>query len=303
MEVSLFASSNRPKLYESFFKSIKGTSVEFEVVFSGNCNLSDLELFNDWFNRGLIGKNPDVPACQWRYYVTKNIKPAQCYEIARRACSGQVVLWVADDFEFPNDVIGKAYRYWKSQDNEKLILSIQTRETGYRLPQGAMFDMRDHCFFGYQRSTPLMAPAALMSRKVLEDIGGIDRRYVCGQYENDIVMRVLAIGGKVEVFGGTDCFIDIDHLGKSFKIGESKTEFDFLKRPFATGYQEDRAVLERSWVDSIKRFKYISKTGEVIRNRWIVPDALPARYDEFEPFTFDETKILQESESIRGQWI
>ena len=40
-QVSLIASAVRPKLWESFFKSLEGTSVEYEVVFVGNSTPDD----------------------------------------------------------------------------------------------------------------------------------------------------------------------------------------------------------------------------------------------------------------------
>src|SRR3990167_2422091 len=232
-QVSLIASAVRPKLWESFFKSLEGTSVEYEVVFVGNSTPDDYREHETRY--GL------------KYVRTANINPPKCYETPRRNSIGETIVWVADDAEFPNDVIGKAYNYWKSKNNEKLILSIQTRETGYNLPQGQLFDMKQHCFFGYCPDTPLMAPLALMSRTYLDKLGGIDRRYVCGQYENDIVMRAYADGGTVEPFGDKENFVDIDHMGKSILIGETVKESDFLNRPFAKGYAKDREVLEGSW--------------------------------------------------------
>lgn len=275
MDVSLFASSVRPELYQGFFDSLESTSVEHEVIFSGcskNIFGEDIstahDYIADWSMWGLLNN--------FRYIQTSNIKPAQCYEIARRHCQGEVVVWVADDCEFPNDVIGKAYRYWKKIGFEKLILSIQTKETGYNVPKGQCFDMNVHRFFGGHKQTPLMAPLGMMSRKFLDEMGGIDRRYICGQYENDIVMRAYAQGGMVEIFGGPDCFIDIDHLGKSYLTGESKKDTDFLRRPFALGYSHDRSVLENSWV----------KNGIITFER----------SDKFEPF--EDKDILTKSQSF-----
>lgn len=258
--VSLFASSNRSQLYYSFFSSLKHCSVSWEVVFAGNL------------------KNV-LPYPNMTYIETENIKPSQCYEIARRACKGEVIVWVADDCEFPDDVIGKAYKYWKSKRNDKLILSIQTKESGYNLPQGALFDMDNHRFFGYDKSSPLMAPLGMMSRKFLDELGGIDQRYICGQYENDVIMRAYLQGGKVEIFGDETCFINIDHLGKSLAIGESKKESDFLRRPFALGYNHDRKILEGSW----------NTAGGMM-----------IRCDEFIPF--EDKDILTKSQGPRGIW-
>lgn len=237
IKVSLFASSKRPMLYPALFKSLKATSVEYEVVFAGPLSREEIQRYYP------VGE-------KFHFFTTENIKPAQCYEIARRNCHGETVVWIADDCEFPNDVIGKAYNYWKSKNNEKLILSIQTKESGYRNEKGSLFNMDDHRFFGFDKTTPLMAPLGMMSKEYLNTLGGIDRRFVCGQYENDIVMRAYADGGKVEIFGGEDCFIDIDHLRKSYEAKEITSEIEFLRRPFAAGYQIDRKVLEGNWINS-----------------------------------------------------
>src|ERR1700741_2569315 len=141
VNVSLFCSAVRPKIWDKLFRSLDTTSVSYEIVLCGN----SMKEFT-WV---------DTHA---RYYPTGNIKPSTCYEIARRNCIGEVVVWIADDCEFPNDVIGKSYRYWKSQNNEKLILSLQTKETGYKNIKGTLFDMNIHRFFGGDYNSPLMAP-------------------------------------------------------------------------------------------------------------------------------------------------
>jgi hypothetical protein len=96
VDVSLFASSVRPKLYNDFFRSLEFTTVEYEVVFAGHCTPNEYREYEIQY--GL------------KYIQTGKIKPSQCYEIARRHCQGEVIVWVADDCAFPNDVIGKAYR-------------------------------------------------------------------------------------------------------------------------------------------------------------------------------------------------
>ncbi len=279
-EVSLFASAARPKLWKSFLDSLKDTTVNFEVVFAG----------------------PELPEehhPQLRFIQTDNIKPATCYELARRKCIGETVIYVADDCEFPNDVIGKAYNYWKSQNNEKLILSIQTKESGYKNFNGSLFNMNEHRFFSWVPESPLMAPLGMMSRKFLEDLGGIDQRYVAGQYENDIVMRAYTKGAKVEIFGGEDCYIDIDHLGKSIAIGESTNQEDFLQRPFATAYQKDREVLEASWTTFDQRDLFLAlQKGEQPLTVRKVSDI---QLDEFMPYPEDIP--LDHSLSNKGKWI
>ena len=266
VDVSLFASSVRTKLYNDFFRSLEFTTVEYEVVFAGHCTPNEYREYEIQY--GL------------KYIQTGKITPSQCYEIARRHCQGQVIVWVADDCAFPNDVIGKAYRYWKSQENEKLILSIQTKESGFGQKECALCDMNIHRFFGGRRSTPLMAPIAMMSRQFMNDLGGFDRRFVAGQYENLAVVMAMLAGGKVEIFGDKDCAVEIDHLRKSIEIGESTDMHSFLKRPFATGYAHDRKILE-----SIVSIRH---------------DGTPVMQLPFEPY--EDTDLTSKSQSHRGQW-
>lgn len=276
------------------FKSLAETSVDWEVVFA--CTWLDLVMKND----------PDAEFIKQNYFDkeyfqlfdVRDIKPAQCYEIARRQCKGETVVWMADDCEFPNNVIGKAYAYWKSKDDRKLILSIQTKESGYGCKDGRLYPMKEHTFFSLMPETPLMAPIAMMSREYLEELGGLDRRYVCGQYENDIVMRAYADGAKVEVFGGEDCFVDIDHLGKSIMLGESTDEETFKQRPFATGYSKDRQILEESWTtfDQSKAFRRL-EAGE---RPFTLREMSKVQLDKFEPYA--KQISLTESESNKGKW-
>lgn len=271
IKVSLFASAVRHPLFGMFLESLMNTSVEYEVVFAGFCTPEEIEPFKKYKN--------------FRYIQTGNVKPSQCYEIARRACVGELVCWVADDCEFKNDVIGKAYHFWKSLNNRKAVLSIQTKE--YYLDNNGKVgdnfcDMTLHSFIGGDPTTPRMAPLGLMDREYLDELGGIDRRYIAGQYENDFIMRVYADGGKVVMFGDTQTYIDIDHIGKQRIVQPGATHADFLTRPFATGYRKDRTVLEQSWCG-----------GSGLRPRM-------QRFDKFEPFTDED--LLTKSQGPRGIW-
>jgi len=285
IKVSLIASSVRHQLYPELFKSLEGTSVEYEVVFAGTC---EPEVY-PWF----------------KYITTANIKPAQCYEIARRGARGETILWTADDCEFNDDVVGKAYNYWKAQNDEKLILSIQTCESGYNTPEGQLFDMTKHVLLPHFTGSSLMAPLGLMSRKFMEDLGGFDKKYVCGQYENLAVIMAMEKGGRVEIFGDKDCFIDIDHLGKSIEIGESTDQESFIKRPFASGYVNDRECLLQSCFKFRDSFKYKDPKhfydAEYVFNKLIERGEfkqIPVH--DFEPY--EDEDILTKSQSNKGQW-
>jgi len=214
IKVSIFASAVRPRLWPGFFKSLESTTESCEVVFAGpiDCKIA-------------LSSRPASFQFKFTFIETANIKPAQCYEIARRACVGETISWSADDCEYSPDCFGKAYRYWKSLGNEKVALSIQTIEDGYK------YNMGDHSFVGFNRATPLMAPVALLSRKVCEETGGFDRRFVAGQYENKCCLDLYEVGGSIIIFDEGYC--SIDHQKKH--LGEHK---------FRAGYTKDRQVLE-----------------------------------------------------------
>lgn len=256
IDISIIASSVRTELYDDFFKSLDDHASSIEVIFAGP-------------------RPPDKKYPGLKYIETANIKPAQCYEIARRAASGEVIVWAADDCEFMGRVLDRAYDYWRGQRDKKLVLSLQTKESGYPNGKMYMFDMRNHTFFGYRRETPLMAPLAMMSRQYLQELGGFDRRFVCGQYENFTIMQVYADGGRVEVFGDKRVHVAIDHWAKSIRCGEG----NFLKRPFASGYDHDRRILEKAW----------TRDGEIVWDQFC-----------FDPYVDDG--ITQKSQFFSGKW-
>ncbi len=259
IKVSLFASAVRPQLWPAFFKSLQGTSVIYEVVFAGNvCNLLDLA--------PILKEN-------LTYISTENIKPAQCYEIARRHCKGETVIWCADDCLFPDNVVGKAYEFWKAQANEKLIISMLTHER-YR-ENYFITDLNQHTLKG--TGTSLMAPIGMMSKEYLDNLGGFDRRFICGQYENMCVKMILQDGGTIQKFEKSPVLIDHfkAHGGVGTNIGDN--------RPFAKGYPNDRKILEGCWINNGKESMVI--------------------LDKFEPYEDIDILIKSQSNNLPEMWI
>ena len=269
IKISIFASTIRPRLWTSFFKSLESTTEEYEVVFAGPINnviIKDKTI-------GLVYTNKSEDHLE-KYFMkengnftfikTGNIKPAQCYEIARRACVGETISWSADDCEYSPDCFGKSYRYWKSLDNNKAALSIQTIEDGYR------YDMKQHSYIGFNKNTPLMAPICLMSKNYMDGLGGFDKRFQCGQYENEAICRVHADGGGVLIFDEGECIIDHSKHGKEHR--------------FRIGYTQDRKVLENSW----------GKTGEAVHT---------GRLNKFEPY--EDSDLLTKSQclTLNSIWV
>jgi hypothetical protein len=295
MQVSLFASAVRFSLWKWFMLSLEDCSVDYEVVFSGPSTVGEID--EALTERKTVGDDEGEEYCIetkkyeiyhknffWeigvkdailKHIYTNNIKPAQCYEIARRNCIGELICWVADDCEFKGDIIGKAYRYWKERNNPKLVLSLQIFD--HQPDRDEFCDMRTHILAPNPKA-PLMAPIGMMSREFAEQLGGFDRRFVCGQYENDLVMAAYESGGSLEIFGNRQSYVDIDNWGKMKLIDPYCVPADFYKRPFGKWYRKDRQVLENIWMK--KNFR-----------RSVV----------HEPY--EDKDILTASQSNKGDWV
>lgn len=220
MKISLIASSVRPWLWDEFFKSLEGNS-DYEVVFSGN--LSTFQV------RPYLVKYPML-----KYIHTADcICPSQCYEICRRNSTGDLIMWVCDDAEFSIYLLDKVCKFYY-QNPRKTLISVRTNENNMNN------DLDDHRLIGGNKNMPLMSPLGIMSREYLEELGGFDRRYVCGQYENDVAMRVWVNGGQVIKY--EEACVHIEHL-KKHGAGTK----------FWSGYPHDRSILESTWlIDGIK---------------------------------------------------
>lgn len=283
-KISLFGSCVRPHLWKNFLNSLKGCNYPYEVVFAG---FIDEELYKPFMDE----------YSEFKYVQTEDTKPAQCYEVARRNCTGELVMWIADDSVFSEGFVDKVVDYWNSLNNPRAIISCKTNENGNNET------MLNHRFFGRNQNTPLMAPLGVMSREYLEKLGGLDKRYICGQYENDIVMRVIVGGGKVYIY--EDVCVTIDHKN----LHGSETNF-------WNGYNEDREVLENSWVIggyvpspppffiTPKNPKEWIEFEKEPSKFWYVPlnntEVTLKRNDQFEGF--EDKDLLTKSQSRKGQW-
>ena len=260
-KVSLFGSSIRPHLWDSCLGSLDGTSCGFEVIFGGPCKKEEVGPFLEKYKF-------------LKYIHTRNIKPSQVYELTRRFSEGETVAWVCDDAEFPDDVIGKAYNFYKANCTRKDVVCIQTKEN---YGKWQICDITQHKFFANSAKAPKMAPLGMINREYFQELGGIDRRYICGQWDNDLLMRLYGDGGNLYHF--SDACIELDHLNKHDpKFGISG------ERPFGRGYKHDREILEGSW----------GRRGQMKYEEF--PNF--TRYDAgFEPYTFTNEELIVKSES------
>lgn len=274
-KISFFASAIRPHLWEEFLLSLKSSMYEYEVIFAGHI---DQKLVQEMFSQYK----------EFKYITTGEIKPAQCYEIARRACTGELVCWCADDCTFSEGFVHNVYNFYKSINSiHPIIISCKTNENNMN---EIMFN---HRFFGRNQNTDIMAPIGIISREYLEYLGGFDRRYICGQYENNCVKMAISNGAKVMLCESV-C-VNIDHANKHGKNNN-----------FWSGYNEDREQLENSWC--VGGYQNAPKSLVVIDGLkppyvyWPIcnVEVLLNRNDKHEPYS--ENISLTESEGPKGIW-
>jgi hypothetical protein len=252
--------------------------IDYEVVFAG-----DLDKF---VLRPYLAKYSKL-----RYIHTGKIKPAQCYQIAFMEAKGELILWACDDAEFDPYLLDRAYTYWKSLKNTKAILSLQTNENSRKA------GLYIHTLLGWNVNTSLMAPIALLDREYMKSLGGFDRRYISGQWENDAVKRITIDGGKVYPF--TEAEVRIDHIIKH------NTE----NNPFWSAYGHDRKVLEDTWIEGGYKPEspIINMPGEYAKNgkpfKFKVLDNRKELYEPTLPFEpYIEEDILTKNQGPSGIW-
>lgn len=275
MKISLFAASIRPHFWNRFLDSLKSNTYDYEVVFTGFIDDALVKEFTDQYK-------------EFRYIRTGDVKPAQCYEIARRACKGLLVGWCSDDCTFSEGALDKIYNFSIHQPYQTVI-AIKNVD-----PECENNDLNTQRFFPRNLNTPQMAVTGFMHRGYLDKLGGFDRRYVYGKFESDLCMRVLSDGGKIIKY--EDVTINIEH---TMKNGDYTNDW--------SGVNQDSETLENSWV--IGGYKEFEKpivafepSGKPvpyypITNR----EVTLKRNDVFEPY--DYVDILNKSQSINTRWI
>ena len=235
IQISLCASAIRVKWWMQFLNSLLNNNTSFEVIFVGN-----------------VRPIHELPR-NFKYIYSEKC-PAQCYQIAFDNAQGELINWTADDVEYSQGALDIAYKYYKDFNNYKMVIAFNCIENGSPTSLGHRL---------YDENSPQMAPIGMMNSTLLKYLGGYDKRFICGQAENDLVMRVYENGGNLSLCQLANVYIEHDkkHQGKS--IFRSEDGYDYHKK--------DREFLEKCW---LLPNKTVSKT----------------RLIEFEPFDNNKEK-------------
>lgn len=232
-DISLCASAIRPHLWKEFYNSTLENNCKVEVVFVGDA-------FPDY----------DLPE-NFKFHYSA-VKPTQCWEAAVRNATGRYVSITADDAEYTPGSLDKMVKFMDTRFNNKTVGAFQTIENGNLIT-------KDHVYKG-----KTMAPFFVFNSKYYEYLGGADRRFIGGMWENDVIMRVWEDGGVVEVC--EDAFVSVDHLKK---------------------HNAESRSCDWHWKYSLP----------LLESLWVNPDK---RTDDLQPI--DNRDIFKLSQGERGYW-
>uniref|UniRef100_A0A6M3IIT4 Glycosyltransferase n=1 Tax=viral metagenome TaxID=1070528 RepID=A0A6M3IIT4_9ZZZZ len=242
MDISICASALRPAQWKATYDSLTQNSIEWELIYTGP-NEPNFELPKNFI------------------FIKSLVKPSQCYQISFNQAKGELLCWTADDCLYPPNALDNIYKFYKSFNDNKIVVAFRTIE-----------DSRDitevHRFIGRNPNAPRMAPFGVVNTEMFRKLGGYDRRFICGQSENDVVMRFLEIGGRVEI---SSVPIYVEHQKAHHASG---TKFR------SSWFKEDRKVLEDAWMEN----------GQILTKR------------KYPVESFSEVDITSITQSQKGDW-
>ena len=205
------------------YNNINQNEIDFEIVFVGP-------------------NHPDFILPDNFIFIHSQVKPGQCIEIAIRESSGDLIMIIVDDLNFVgNKPVKKLVAQYNKLNDYKSLLSCQFMEDN--IP----FDMKYFRFNPHDLNSPLLPCAALMSKKLLKEIGSIDNRFIASMCDIDLYMRAMECGSKVEF---SDIFVNEN---KKEKSEGSNTCAEFFV---------DTIFLRKLWIKNEKGF-YV-RTSPVI---------------------------------------
>lgn len=192
-KISLIAPSIRPELWSQFCASLSNNTVEWEVVFVG----------------------PKAPICDLPSnfrWIEASCKPSQCTHIAFMEAKGEYVSLTADDAQYftPNrrgaldnmiDFIEKFPISSRHTPSNKLFYIKEKIAYGFRMFEDSFCveSSQTHYLVPKDKNplttSPLLYPFFVIRKDVYIELGGYDRRFICGQAENDFLLRLAQAYG------------------------------------------------------------------------------------------------------------
>ncbi len=210
IQFSLVMPSIRPQLWLRFCNCLKNTMLNWEVIAVGDVAPSEDVMKN-------------LPS-NFRW-INSSVKPSQATHIAFMEAQGEIVSLTADDalyFAPPKFPIisagGKVIGEWTGNPLDNMYFFMKNFDKiyprfrrnyrkiayGFRMfeDQFAVETTTTHHLTNDENFTPyqklILYPFFAIYRDVYFEMGGYDNRFVCGQAENDFLLRIAAKNGYTE---------------------------------------------------------------------------------------------------------
>lgn len=180
-KISLVGPSIRPELWGQFCDSLKNNKIEWEVIFVG----------------------PKGPVCDLPSnfrYIHATVKPSQCTHIAFMEAKGKYVSLTADDARYftpdgngaLDNMVEFIEKFPASEHYKKDRIAygfrmfedsfcVESSQTHYLVPKDK----------SPLTTSPLLYPFFVINWASYIELGGYDIRFICGQAENDFLLRVV----------------------------------------------------------------------------------------------------------------
>lgn len=249
MDLSIIAPAHRTKYWKEFYNSIDNyTNLDYEIIFVTDS----------------IPKEEEIEGLYNLRWIFSTVKPVQCVEIALRETKGDLIHWSADDTTYNIYCFDKAVDLYNSFNNYRTMVAFRNFEDGYNKESETT---EIHRFFS--KDAPRMMPYGIISKKLIEESGGIDRRFIAGQWENDLVMRAYSIGGKMKLSQNSIAYSDHrKHLSQNEHNLRETWEFE-------------TQLLKSLWMNSDE--KIVSRTSPIEK--------------------FNDNDLYTVSQGNKGKWI
>jgi len=247
-DISFYGSSIRPELWQKMDDELSQTNLSIEIIWAGPKGLDKLPSHTKW--------------------IKTDVKPVQCWEIAARACQGEVICQLADDLNITPYNYDKAYKIYKEANNPKTI--VQPRFYNGRkkdITRTLLFPMMDRTV---PKSDWVQAAGggSIYNREFFNSLEGFDNGFIAIHAEQDLSLRAAARGANILICKskGFKDSIRLTYSGHSDLVGPyHKIDYPYL---FSLYIRKHRVV---------KRLK------------------------PHQPFIFNNT-ILTKSQGPKGKW-
>ena len=196
---------------------------------------------------------------------------------------------IADDLLFSDNALNEMCNLYEKNASEDLIVSP-------RFCRGEkIYGDEMHTFLSTVPDGPLIPLISLMSKKLWNKLGGIDRRFTALYWELDMAMRTLEIDGKI-LFA--DNALAEEVFEKYSIIDRIKNRI--IKKQTIGLYQEYGATIDRPLLESF----WVSTEQEDKKDIYAVNDenvsVLRRRKKPFLPF--EDDFLLTISQGPSGRW-